>query len=182
MQIKKLAFNLLLLLLIPFTLFSQQKVTAPKSGDTAPIFFLKTYDDEDFYLRDWCGKLRQPWKQKTKHHIILSFFASWCEPCMKEIPILEKISKAYQKQNLKVYLVNLKEENATVKNLLTKIDISIPILMDRYGVVADKYGVQSIPKLILIDKEGKVRFIHDGYSVDLEKKLNDEISRLLRKS
>ncbi len=50
----------------------------PKEGEEAPTFYRQTLDGKDFFLRDWCGKeLRQPWLNKEKYVIVLSFFATW---------------------------------------------------------------------------------------------------------
>ena len=67
-----------------------------KIGDPAPLFVLKSLDDDRVFLRDYCGELRQPWKNKTKHVVLVSFFATWCKPCHKEIYELQETIKKYK--------------------------------------------------------------------------------------
>ena len=96
-----------------------QQLSKPLIVDEkAPTFYLKTIDGKDFYLRDFCGKLRQPWKNKTQHVLVISFFATWCLPCMKEIPELERIADKYKDENVKVLLVDVKEK----KELITQFN------------------------------------------------------------
>jgi cytochrome c biogenesis protein CcmG/thiol:disulfide interchange protein DsbE len=175
-KLKAVTF-LCLLLLLPAALFSQESDSL-KTGDMAPKFYLKTLEGESFFLTDWCGELRQPWKQNQKHVVLLSFFATWCQPCREEIPELENISRNYKERALKVFLVNFKENTEAVAPFKNKMNLEMPILLDKYGVAAKKYGVNNLPKLFLIDQAGKIKLIHEGYSADLQQTLNAEIARL----
>ena len=55
------------------------------------------------------------------------------------------------------------EDPVKVREMITKLSITSTILMDKYGKVAEKYGVKSLPKLVVIDGKGKINYIHDGY-------------------
>ena len=68
--------------------------TQIKEGACAPTFSLPKLDLKYVSLRDYCGdELRKPWINKIKHVVVLSFFATWCKPCIAEIPHLEKMEK-----------------------------------------------------------------------------------------
>ena len=149
--------RILIPILLSSTLLSQIKV-----GDPAPTFFAHTLDNNYFFLSDTL----------TKHKpIVLSFFATWCGPCRLEMPILDTLSQNYKDINF--YLVNvsglnqgkakMKEDPEKVKMMVTKLGVSLQVLMDKYGKVAEKYGVKSLPRLVVIDKKSKVHYIHDGY-------------------
>lgn len=132
-------------------------------GEEAPMFVLKDLSGEYVYLRDYTGKkLRQPWKQSIKNVVVVSFFATWCIPCKTEIPILGEIATTYVDKPLKIYLVDLKEKATIVVPFLEEFDVSIQVLMDEYGVAAEKFGVVALPHLFLIDKEGIVRYFSRG--------------------
>jgi thiol-disulfide isomerase/thioredoxin len=73
----------ILLFLLLFVLNSQVVISSDMIGKEAPLFSLPDLNNEYVALRDLCGeKLRKPWKNKTKHVVVLSFFATWCKPCI----------------------------------------------------------------------------------------------------
>ncbi len=142
---------------------STPKDSVLKVGNPAPTFVLRDSTGADVFLRDFCGELRQPWKNKVKHVVILSFFATWCEPCLKEIPELEKLANEFRGRELKIFLVNLKEDRALVEKFYREKNITLPVLFDKYGIVAGKYHVDSLPRLFVIDREGKLLWQTIGY-------------------
>ncbi|MDZ7261370.1 MAG: TlpA family protein disulfide reductase [candidate division KSB1 bacterium] len=155
-----------------------EKKDSLKIGSPAATFFLRTLQGEEFYLSDYCGKLRQPWKSDKQFVVILSFFATWCQPCLKEIPELEEIAEKFGKQDLKVFLINVKEKAEVVASFVQKHQIKLPVLLDLYGVVAQKYQVNKLPRYVVIDKDGKVVLIGEGYEADFKEKLSTELVKL----
>ncbi|NOZ62621.1 MAG: TlpA family protein disulfide reductase, partial [Calditrichaeota bacterium] len=134
-----------------------------KIGDPAPTFVLKSLDGNYVYLRDFCGKLRPPIRLKKQHVIIISFFATWCKPCMKEIPELNKIEARFKNHGLKIFMIDLKEERQIVTKFARERKLPGAILLDKYGMAAKKYGVESLPRLFLIDRNGKLVWKTKGY-------------------
>ena len=164
-------YKILTAILLSSTLFSQIKV-----GDKAPTFFAHTLDNNYFFLSDTL----------TKHKpIVLSFFATWCAPCIKEMPILDTLSQNYK--DIDFYLVNVgglkgkeKQESTKVKKLLEDLGISLPVLMDKYAKIVEEYGGPVLPKVVIIDQQGKIAYIKEGYAegdeLVIEKKLNELLS------
>lgn len=163
---KKNFILIILFFLFPLSLTFPQTVEL-KVGDKAPKFYLRSLNGDDFFLSDYCGKLRKPWIDSTKYIIVLDFFATWCQPCLKELPQVERAAQKYQDKHVKFFMIDLKEDEATVKKFLRHRKIHLPILMDIYGVVADKYGVNSLPRLFVIAKSGKILLAKKGYSSDI---------------
>ncbi|MAX13593.1 MAG: hypothetical protein CMG11_06095 [Candidatus Marinimicrobia bacterium] len=126
----------------------------------APGFYSRTIEGKNFFLSDQLGKNR---------NIFLSFFATWCLPCKKEIPILDSLSKVYT--NTDFYLVNVSEKYDKVKKFKDYMNISVPILMDKYGQVAEKYNAMALPHSIMINSEGIIIYNHIGFENGDEKKL-----------
>ena len=165
--------TLLIAILFSSTLMSQIKV-----GDDAPTFFVRDLEEKNFFLSDTL-KLRKP--------IVLSFFATWCVPCRAEMPELDTLSQSYKDINF--YLVNvsgltqgknkMKEDPEKVKMMVDKLGVSQQVLMDKYGKVAEKYGVTSLPRLVVIDQKSTVHYIHDGYAPGDEKKLKEILDKLI---
>ena len=105
------------------TCFSQDSL---RIGDQAPSFSLPDLKNQYIFLRDFCGeKLRKPWKNKTKHAVVLSFFATWCGPCKREIPYLEKLMNQYKDKPVKFYLVDVGEDPSKVKPFVKKSKVKI---------------------------------------------------------
>ena len=148
-----------------------------KVGDDAPTFFVRDLTEKNFFLSDTL-KLGKP--------TVLSFFATWCGPCRLEMPQLDTLSHSYK--NVNFYLVDvsgltqgkakMKEDPEKVKIMVDKLGVSLQVLMDRYGKVAEKYEVKSLPRLVVIDAKGKVHYIHDGYAPGDEKKLKEVLDKL----
>lgn len=149
-----------------------------KPGDAAPKFVLPSLEGKSVYLRDYCGKLRKPWTNKQKYVIILSFFASWCKPCMHEIPILENTLSDYSDKPVKAFLINLKEDEDLVKKLIQEKKFRFPVLLDKYAVVAEKYGVDTLPRLFVIDFNGKLIWMTAGYDENFELRLKSTLNKL----
>lgn len=150
-------------------------------GSPAPTFFLKNLNGAEFYLSNYCGKLREPWKNKNQSVVILSFFATWCAPCLKEIAVLEDIAVKFAGHDLKIFLINVNEKPELVTPFVKEHQIKFPILMDTYGLVASKYGATQLPCYVLIKPDGKIALLGKGYSDDFKGKMSQALSLLLGK-
>ena len=152
--------------------FSQHKeIDSLKINDPAPKFVVRNLNGENIFLRDYCGELRQPWKNKVQHVVILSFFTTYCKPCLKEISVLQKLLQRYQEKELKTFLINLKEDKEHVGKFVAEKKFNLPVLLDKYGVVAKKYDVTSVPRIFVISRKGKLIWKTRGFSENLDEEL-----------
>lgn len=155
-----------------------------KIGQKAPNFFLKTLEGKDFYLRDYCGEPRQI-NKTPRRYVLISFFASWCKPCRKEIPELEKIVEKYACDSLVVFLINAGDDEEKIYGFLKEIPTRIPVIMDIYGTAANKYCPKEegdrivLPTLTLIGKDGTLLYVHSGYRGDL-KELEEKLDQIFK--
>ena len=163
--------SLIVKLFITPCLFSQN--TSLKIGDKAPGIFLRDLNGQDFFLSDYCGKPRQPWKNRERHSVVISFFATWCAPCMQEMP--ELIALASQFPRVKFILIDLKEDKTKVRNFIRDKNITLPVLLDKFGVVAKNYGVETLPHLFVIDKSGTITFVQKGYDQYMPARLRNHL-------
>jgi thiol-disulfide isomerase/thioredoxin len=148
-----------------------------KIGDSAPSFFLRTIDDKNFFLSQQIDK---------GDAMVFSFFATWCVPCRKELPILDSLKTVFPMTQF--YLINVsglsqnrsqkKEDPKLVRKMLSSLKVNIPVLMDKYGVTAKSYGITELPYLVIIGKEGKILYLHSGYTPGDEQKLINVLSDL----
>ena len=135
----------------------------PEIGAPAPTFSLLNADGKRIYLRDYCGDLRQPWKQREKCAVILSFWNSTCQPCKEEIIALHRLAEEYG-DKVKILLIAAGEDRETVRNCVTERGYTLETLVDQYLIVSQKYGnPQVVPKLVVIDCEGIIRYFKKGY-------------------
>lgn len=139
-----------------------------KVGDDAPsIYLFKLENNKYFKSKEFIGK----------KNLVVSFFATWCIPCAKEIPELTKLS--YQLgDDFQFILVDVNEKRGLVKEHVSKKDIVLQVVLDKYGKTFEKFGGETLPLLVVIDKAGKITYHHTGYKDGDEIKLKEHLNTL----
>ena len=198
--------SLILLGVILSLVFAQTEAKTPgmsseedkdlKVGEIAPSWALMYAPGKFEFLRNWSeeeGKrLRKMATQPNRHAVLLSFFATWCQPCMKELPLLEDVYQKYKDERIKFFLVDITE--ATRNNpgygdmpkagpFLKEKGLTMQILFDTRGTVMQRYNAQTLPRLFVMDGNRELTFLrrgfHDGEEDKFKNELSDEIERLL---
>jgi thiol-disulfide isomerase/thioredoxin len=148
-------------------------------GVSAPTFSLPSLDGERVTLRTFCGDtLLKPHINKIRQVVILNFWATYCKPCQKEIPELITFAQKHAQDNVKVILVNIDKEGASlVAPFVKEKGYTLPVLLDPYKKTSARYGVQSLPALFLIDPFGIIRYSSVGY--DEGESLDQKLERIL---
>src|SRR3990167_4043076 len=113
----------------------------------APDFTLMTMDNKKVSLKDFKGK-----------YIFLNFWATWCGPCIDEMPSMERLyQKLKSKKNFEMLAVSIDKGGAeVVKRFVKENKLTFTVLLDRDSEVAAAYGVMGIPATYLIDPNGDV--------------------------
>jgi len=88
--------------------------------------------------------------------VILNFWATWCPPCVAEMPSMENLYKQYKDKGVEILAVDLRENVNTVRQFINNNGYTFPVLLDRDGRVGGLYGVEAIPTTYIIDREGKI--------------------------
>ncbi|MBJ95648.1 MAG: hypothetical protein CMP23_14390 [Rickettsiales bacterium] len=123
---------------------------------------------------------RQTLKELRGNIVVLNFWASWCRPCRKETPALELTWQLYRERDVVVIGVSIDEEEDDAGEFLGSFPVSYPMVLDRGGEAAERdWQVKSVPTLILIDRAGRIRERHMGYSPALMRKTVVTIDQLL---
>ena len=110
---------------------------------------------DDFTLPDLKGVKRALSSHRGKV-VLLDFWATWCGPCRREMPIIAKLSERYAKRGLVVYGVNCSEPHAKAKAFVDKYGYTFPMLLDRDGSVQTRYQITAIPTVFIVDKKGTI--------------------------
>lgn len=120
-------------------------------GRAAPDFTLRDLGGQEVSLDQFKGKI-----------VLLDFWATWCGPCRLVMPLLERMQKEYSDTMIQL-AINVMEPNGMVEEYVREQGIHALILMDQDGSVSVSYGAIGIPTQVLIDREGIVRFIQEGF-------------------
>lgn len=142
----------------------------PLQDQPAPAIVLNTIEGQPFVLDDIQEKV-----------ILLDFWATWCAPCRKGLPEIQKVHDWAKKsgRSVAVYTVNLQDPPAEAMRFRDDAGLTIPVLMDTSARVGRAYGVKTIPQTVLI-KDGTVRHVHTSLLPNMEKILRDQIEELLK--
>lgn len=94
--------------------------------------------------------------------VVLSFWASWCTPCRKELPALSAFAAA--NPGVAVFAINVDRAQADAEKFLAQVPFRLPVAFDTAGKALGRYGVTSMPTMFLIDKGGQVALRKVGFS------------------
>ncbi len=135
----------------------------------APDFTLKSRGGENIKLSELRGQV-----------VMINFWASWCGPCRQEMPLLDQLYQRYQPMGFTLLGVNVEEDSRAADKVLSQIPVSFPILYDNKNQVSETYDVSAMPSTVLIDRDGKVRYLHKGYLPGYEEDYQQQIRELVR--
>jgi peroxiredoxin len=121
-------------------------------GQPAPDFSLPAMSGDSVRLADLRG-----------HPVVLSFWASWCPPCLTELPALVSAWNAQRPAGLQVLAINGDDERpAVIRDFTTKMALPFPVLLDARARVNDRYRITGLPTTVFIDSAGVVRALNLG--------------------
>ena len=130
-----------------------------------------TLNGDAVHLKEGAGKVQ-----------VVTFWATWCAPCLKEIPILEALQRTV-KDRLRVVAVNI-EDRAKFRKALSVFknsDFTLTLAHDYNKASSTAYGVNGIPHMVIVGKDGKILNVHRGYSDEALEPLVAEINAALAK-
>jgi len=136
-------------------------------GQVPPDVAMKTLAGKPISLASLRGKV-----------VLIDFWASWCAPCKEEMPFLERLQKRHG-DRLVIVGVSVDNERANAEQFVRELKVTFPIVHDGKHTVADQYKPPRMPTSFILDREGKVRFVHAGFHKDDIAKIEREIAKLL---
>ncbi|MCZ7582314.1 MAG: TlpA family protein disulfide reductase [Deltaproteobacteria bacterium] len=145
---------------------------AVKVGDNIPGFWLKDADGKKFGIEQYAGK----------KVVLISFWASWCKPCLVEMVALQALYKRHDGKDLEILSINGDTSSglAKAKQIVARKAVTYPVLYDTNSKVQSLLNPRGFfPFNILVDKSGAIVYTHQGYNAGDEKALEDEIAKAL---
>lgn len=123
----------------------------PWKGGATPPLALKDLNGKIHKLEDYRGKA-----------VMVQFWATWCPPCLKEIPAMQRLEKKMAGKPFVILAVNMGETQKDVSEFVNKMKIGFTVLMDEEGKGVGDWKVFVAPSSFLIDPQGKVRYTLQG--------------------
>ena len=112
--------------------------------------------------------------------VLVNFWATWCGPCRKEMPLLEQIHRKYAPLGFTLLGINVEEDTTHMEAFLGDVPVTFPVLLDPANHVSKLYDVAAMPSTVIIDRKGQVRYIHQGWQPGDESRYQDVIRQLIR--
>ncbi len=139
------------------------------SGERSPQFSLLDMNHKKVSLEQFKGRA-----------VYVDFWASWCPSCRRSLPWMSEVQEKYGREKLEVVAINLDEDQEDAVRLLSNFNPSITVLFDPQGDAARIYKVNAMPTSLLIDAQGSIVSVFEGFSEDTEARIEQELERLLK--
>jgi thiol-disulfide isomerase/thioredoxin len=152
---------------ICFAISTLASAAMPVAGDIAPDNLGVTLKDEPVRLKDYAGKA-----------VVISFWASWCPYCLKELPVLYHVQKA-AKGRLQVVAINTEDDDTFRKLARAMRTLDIAMSYDPEHKARDAFGVNGIPHMVIIGSDGRIVEVFRGYDESSLKPIVAAINRAI---
>jgi thiol-disulfide isomerase/thioredoxin len=144
-------------------------LTAVSLPLSAPALSLTGYDGQPYALGEQGGSV-----------VLVNFWATWCRPCVDEIPSLHRLAAAFEDSNFAIFTVNVGEDRERVARFLKQVPVELPLLMDYDASFAKDWMIYVYPSSFLVDQRGKIRYAYLG-ALEWDSTENIEIIQSLLK-
>jgi peroxiredoxin len=136
---------------------------------TAPDFTLHAMTGSNLQLKDQRGRV-----------VMVNFWATWCGPCREEMPQLNRLYEKYRTSGFVLLGVNVDDDTSKAAEVAKKLGLTFPVLLDTDKKVSKLYDLSTMPSTVIIDRDGKVRYVHRGYLAGYEDNYEKQIRELLK--
>ena len=150
-----------------FATFSA-KAQSALVGAPAPDFALRSLARENVRLSEHLGEV-----------VLINFWATWCGPCRQEMPLLDALYAKYQRAGFILIGINIDEDREHAIEMAQTLKVSYPILFDERKDVSRSYRLGTMPLTVIIDREGIVRYVSEGFKPGYEKRYTEQLRELL---
>ena len=141
------------------------------AGEAAPDFTLRDIDGKEVQLSSFKGKV-----------VMINFWATWCGPCKLEMPHLDKMDREFEDKGFEVISISTDDARASskVKPLIKRGGYGFTVLLDKDTTVVAQYNpAKTLPFNALIDREGRIHKVYQGYNPGDETEMRKDVEELL---
>lgn len=163
---RQLLFRITLFAMLAAAPLAQATVTAQAA---APDFTLRSADGRNLRLKEQRGQV-----------VLVNFWASWCGPCRQEMPQLKRLYDKYRAAGFTLLAVNIDDDAGLGTRTAARWGLHFPVLLDADKTVSRLYDLGSMPATVLIDRDGRVRYLHRGYREGMEEAYERQIRELVK--
>lgn len=137
---------------------------------------------EYFSLEDLDGEWQTLDDLKGENGTIVDFWATWCKPCVKAMPKLNQLYQEMADEGVKVIGISCDGPRSTgkIKPVIRSMNIEYPILKDIDCEVMNAHDFQTFPTLVLLDADGEISWVHEGFKSGDEKEIKSKVLELLK--
>ncbi len=135
----------------------------------APDFTLRSAEGKNLRLKEQRGQV-----------VLVNFWASWCGPCRQEMPHLNRLYDKYRGSGFTLLGVNIDDDPRKATGTAQQWGLKFPVLLDADKTVSKLYDLGSMPATVLIDRDGRVRYLHRGYREGMEESYEKQIRELVK--
>lgn len=153
---KKLILTFFILLITSPIQASEATLKLPKG-----VIPLADKTTKPLILNDMDGEQRDIANERG-HWVFVHFWASWCGPCRREMPTIQKIVSELEQDKMVIYLINTAEDEDTVFEFLSSVAPDLNPLMDTDGLVTERWQPRGLPATFLVDPNGIPRYVALG--------------------
>ena len=147
--------------------------STPGRGEQALQFTLQDLEGDTFSLEE----------QLAQGPVVLDFWATWCKPCLKSLPKMQELAKAYEKRGVKVYTVNIDgpSNQAKIRPFLRRFKLQLPVLLDPSNSLMKQFHLTAPPAALIIEPGGRLAYKHQGYRAGDEDKWREIVEGLAQR-
>ncbi|MBI2379311.1 MAG: redoxin family protein [Gammaproteobacteria bacterium] len=160
-------------LIMPLVLLAMVSAAGaqPQAGDLAPQDIGINSDGDQVSASEFKGKV-----------LIVTFWASWCGYCLKELPVLEALQKAAGSDRLQIVAVNIEKRREFLRFARQLSSLTLLLTHDAAGQSSHLYGRKGIPHLVIVDRNGIIKRVHVGYGEKTLDNILNEVNEALNAS
>ena len=136
---------------VSFTAHAERSLKPYSPRIEAPGFILQGADGKPYRLADFAGRI-----------LVVNFWATWCPPCRKEMPSMQRMWRALQADGVELVAIDFGDEKEVVAEFATEAAIEFPLLLDKKGAVLQDFKAVGLPTTYIIDRNGRLAYVAAG--------------------